>query len=1110
MRSILLLRRNALLSLLLLIFINQAAFTQTTKTVSGTVVNSTTGEPVAGASVRVKGTKSIGGTTGATGEFKISVPASATTLVISSVGFTEMEAPADNTGHIKLVATDATLNDVVVVGYGTQKKATLTGAISVVGGKTMENRGPVANPLAALQGQAPGVIVTRTSGQPGRENWNFQIRGVSSINPSDPLIVLDGVPLQDNGELNTLNPADIDNISFLKDASSAIYGSRAANGVVLITTKKAKGNKFTVQYDGSVSRKLTALMPKLLNIRQWGQGLMQAKVNDYYGVTPPATDQWYEIGYFAANPPDSGYIDITKLPGYVNTANNLYYNGLLMPAFGDVKDFTFFDVNMQKLLWGNATSTQHNLSFSGRNEKSGYRVSIGYMNDGSQLQWGLNGTQRYNLRLNHDYTFSKKAKLETNISLEQQDIQQPSMLGNGGYSALSNYSQPGIPAFSKNGAPYEWGTVYSAPGQLSLGGDNKEYNRRAILNTSFIYNIVNHLTFTGTAGYNQYVQDTRVQQKQIQYYNYAGTIAMNTFPTAGTLGGNGTYYSRSSINDPFYSVIGRMDYRNTFGGVHDVTVMVGTSYEREEYNKFSTTTYDMGNDNTPSLGLGILSSTAGYVTNSEGQTHTALGAYFGRATYGYKNKYLLEVLGRYDGTSKFIEQYRWKPFYGASAAWRVTEESFMKGQTILNELKIRASYGVTGNQAGKQITNYDYMQLLGASAGGPLIGSTTSVTTFTTGTLVSLQRTWEKIKNENIGIDFALLHSRLSGTFEVYQKENTNMLLPRAYPAVLGAPAPYINVGDLKAWGWEGMLSWHDNIGKDFSYNVAVTMTDNQNKLVNYGGTNLINGGYNFAVEGYSLNSIFGLKYAGRIQDQKTLDAYNAAYAPTGSTNNIGLPVPFALTSPAGQMSGLRPGDNMFKDVNGDGKLSVGSSTTNPGDLVYLGRDDPRYSYGVNLGFQWKGIDFLTMFQGVGKRTIFRTSNWRVPYATIFQGQSTAWWDNTWTASNTNAYFPNLHSNTNQGAAINGYNYQPSSWSVENGAYLRLKNLVIGYTIPQSLIRNIKAIQKLRFYFSGSDLWEITHIHDGWDPEDTRTVSAGSNERYPFYRYLTFGANVTF
>ena len=1094
----------AVIVALLILSLPGRVFSQNTP-ITGKVVDAASGQPVAGANVRVKGAKN-GVVTDISGVFRINAPASAI-LVISYVGYAEQEISATvplTDIQLKPVAKD--LSDVVVVGYGTQKKATLTGAITIVGAKEFEDRGPINNPLESLQGQAPGVIVTRTSAQPGRENWGFQIRGASSTNGQNPLVILDGVALQpDNLELNSINPADIDNISFLKDASAAIYGARAAFGVVLITTKRAKSGRPVIQYDGSVSRKLIALQPHLLTVRQWGAGLMQAQINDNYGITPPNTTVWYEAGVFAANPPDSGYIDLTALPGYAGSAAvGLLYNGLQVPLFGDVKDLTYFNTNMQQILWGNATSTQHNLSFSGRNDKSGYRVSFGYLNDGSQLQWGLNGNQRYNIRLNHDYTFSQAVKLETNISLEQNNIQQPSMLSNGGYSALSNYSQPGIPAFSKNGAPYEWGTVYSAPGQLSMGGDNKENNTRVLLNSTLTYNIVKHLTFTGTAGYNTLFQNIGIQQKQIQYYSYSGKIPINTFPTAGTLGGNGTFYAKTFKKDPYYNLIARLEYRNTFNKVHDMSIMVGSSYERDEFDSLSTTTYDLANDNIPSLNLGVASGTAGYIVNIEKQNHYALGSFFGRVTYSYKGKYLLEGLGRYDGSSKFIEANRWKTFYGVSAGWRISEEDFMKGQSILSDLKLRASYGEVGNQGG--IGLYDYVQSLNANSGQALLGSTPVVSVTTAGSLVSLSRTWETVRNENIGIDFSVLQSRLSGSFDYFRKENTNMLLGQTYPGVLGATAPALNIGDLKTWGWEGSLTWRDRVGKDLSYSVSVNMTDNQNKLVHYGGANVLSNGFNPVVEGYPLNSYFGLQYAGRIQTQKQLDAYNSAYAPAASTNNIGLPVPTPLAAPAGQLSGLRPGDNMFKDANGDGKLSIGTNTKNPGDLVYLGKDDPRYSFGVNLGVQWKGFDFLTIFQGILKRTIFRTSNWRVPYGTVFQGQSNAWWGNTWTPDNPNAFFPNLHSNGN--SAINTYNYQISSWSVENGAYLRLKNLVIGYTLPQGVMSRLKSVQKIRFYFSGSDLWEISHIHDGWDPEATRTVA--TNERYPFYRYITFGANVTF
>lgn len=1091
--------------IVLLLLMLQVPAQNNTAPITGKVTDAGTGLPIVGATVRVKGTRTAV-VTDAAGVFHVNAAHSGL-LLISYVGYGEQEiAVSDNLSGIQLKQSGKDLSDVVVVGYGTQKKATLTGAITTVGAKTFEDRGPINNPLESLQGQAPGVIVTRTSAQPGRENWGFQIRGATSTNGQNPLVILDGVALQpDNLTLNSINPADIDNISFLKDASAAIYGARAAFGVVLITTKRAKSGRPILQYDGSVSRKLIALQPRLLSVRQWGAGLMQAQVNDNYGITPPNTNVWYEAGVFAANPPDSGYIDLTALPGYSGSAAvGLLYNGLQVPLFGDVKDLTYFNTNMQKILWGNATSTQHNLSFSGRNEKSGYRVSFGYLNDGSQLQWGLNGNQRYNIRLNHDHSFSQAVKLETNIALEQNNIQQPSMLSNGGYSALSNYSQPGIPAFSKNGQPYEWGTVYSAPGQLSLGGDNKENNTRVLLNSTLTYNIVKHLTFTGTAGYNAFFQNTSVQQKQIQYYSYSGKIPLLTFPTAGTLGGNGSFYNKTFKKDPYYNLIARMEYRNTFNKVHDMSVMVGSSYERDEFDSTSTRTYNLANDNIPSLNLGVASGTAGYVTNGETQNHYALASFFGRATYSYKNKYLLEGLGRYDGSSKFVASNQWKTFYGVSAGWRITEEEFMKSQNILNDLKLRVSYGETGNQGG--IGLYDYVQSLNANAGGPLLGSTPVVSVTTAGSLVSLTRTWETVRNENVGVDFAILQNRLSGSFDYFRKENINMLLGQTYPAVLGATAPALNIGDLKTWGWEGSLTWRDRLGKDLSYSISVNMTDNQNKLVHYGGANVLTNGYNSTVEGYALGSYFGLEYGGRIQTQKQLDAYNAQYAPTASTNNVNLPVPTPLASPAGQLSGLRPGDNMFRDVNGDGKLSIGTNTKNPGDLVYLGRDDPRYSFGINLGVQWKGFDFLTIFQGVGKRTIFRTSNWRVPYGTVFQGQSNAWWGNTWTSDHPNAFFPNLHSNGN--SIINTYNYQISSWSVENGAYLRLKNLVVGYTVPQRLMSRLKSVQKIRFYFSGSDLWEITHIHDGWDPEATRTVS--TNERYPFYRYITFGANVTF
>jgi TonB-dependent SusC/RagA subfamily outer membrane receptor len=306
--------------------------------------------------------------------------------------------------------------------------------------------------------------VTRTSAAPGRENWNFQIRGATSTNGTEPLVIVDGIPLVSLNALNSINPADFESMSFLKDASAAIYGARAAGGVVLITTKKAKSGKPVIQYDGSVSRKKIGLQPHMINVKQFGQGLVDATTNDFYGV-PPTTSQWYKLGQLQLNAPDSGYLDMnvqytmdwaTGKLTYVGTPVSPSSNGA-NPGFGDVKDFTFFNTNWVDVLWGQATSTQHNISVSGRTDKSGYRLSFGYMDDGSLLQWGENSNKRYNVRLSHDYTFSEKLKLESIISLEKNDIVQPTLIG----AVMGQYQQPGFPIATKNGLPYGWGTQYS-------------------------------------------------------------------------------------------------------------------------------------------------------------------------------------------------------------------------------------------------------------------------------------------------------------------------------------------------------------------------------------------------------------------------------------------------------------------------------------------------------------------------------------------------------------------------------------------------------------------------------------------------------------------------
>ena len=1064
----------------------------TAKKITG-VVRNEKGEPLSDVTVTVKGS-SVSAVTDANGRYSINASPNGI-LVFTYVGLGSQEQPIGNNTSIdaSLKVEGSTLGDVVVVGYGTQKKATLTGSVATVNAKTFQDRGPIASPLAALQGQAPGVTVTRSSAQPGREGWNFQVRGASSVNSTEPLVIVDGIPVPSINALNSFNPADIESISFLKDAAAAIYGSRAAGGVVLVTTKRAKKGKAVIEYNGSVSRKRVGLLPSLVDARGWGPMIYEARSGD--GFLP--SDIW---------------IKYSKLFQYA-TANNIELMTLaqaqsalttigLDPAgfFTDVKDFPFFSGTEQSVLWGSATSTEHQLSVSSRGENAGYRLSLGYLDDGSLLQPGNNSNKRYNLRLTHDYNFSPKLKLESNISIEKNDIVQPFRLGD----ILNNGNQPGKPlsGVGVTGLPYIWGSGIqnaSVNAIANYGGDNKEMNTRLNTNFNLTYKLMKDLQLVGAAGYYLLNTDYRSQENIISWYDYAGTTNISNLPSRSS-------YQRGNKKEANYALNGYAEYTKKFGD-HDIKAMAGAQYERFEYNRFIGRTLDV-----PVGVPASLSNSTGDPTTktvAEAQFHTALAGYFGRLNYTYKSKYLFEANARYDGSSKFIEDTRWKFFYGFLAGWRITEEAFMQNQDFINELKLRASYGSAGNQSG--IGNYDYIQFLnlqfstGQTASGfPILGTSPVVRISPTGTLVALDRTWEKLETSNIGLDFSFLRRRLSGTVDYFVKRNNNMLLNRTYPAVLGANAPQGNNGELKTWGWELSLNWSDRIGA-LSYHIGGNISDNQNKLVNFGGQTVIgsgNRGYNTAVEGYPIGTYFGLVYDGRIQTQKELDDYRAFIA----GNNVGIPSGAAAAQANAR---LALGDNKFKDVNGDGKITF------PEDAVELGRDDPRYSYSFNGGVEWKGFDLGFIFQGVGKRTLIRDGNWRIPAGVIFQAQNAAFVDQWWTPTRTDAVLPRISTT----GTINNYNYFPSDWVVENGSYLRLKNLVIGYTVPRNITQRAK-IDRLRIYFSGNDLWETSKIKDGWDPETTRTVSNGGDaennnistfsQRYPFYRYLTFGVNLTF
>ncbi len=1019
--------------------------------VAGRITDSS-GVPLPGVTVVVKGTAS-GTITDSDGKYSLtSVPGSAT-LQFSFVGMETKEIPVAGKPVINVTMTEETvgIEEVVAVGYGTRKKATLTGSVATVGTTSLQEKGNLSSPLQALQGQVPGVMITRASTAPGDESWSMNLRGSSSVNSMEPLIIIDGVAYNSVNDMRLLNPSDIESINFLKDGAAAIYGSRAAGGVVLITTKKGKSGEVKVEYEGTMSAKKVGLMPAMMNIDQWADGVMTALEND-----DNTSNVWYSFAQLA-KAYKGRYIDLSESANPFGTA-----------AFTDVSDFVFCNDDWLGALFGTGYSTEHNVSVSGGTDRSSYRLSLGYLYDGSTLQYGNNNNQRYTFRMNNTYRFTDRASLESSISYNRQEQVAPTEIG----SVLTvSMPMPGLPLKTLDGKPYAWGTWGSPVAKVEQGGGNKLSVSALSISETLKYSIFDWLDANANMGYNTSTASRDITSNSITYYNYTGTTEVLVSPTQAN-----SYYKQTNAKTNFYSVSGYLNTRQTFAGNHNFSLMIGSQYEFKDYTYFGVKVLDT------QKGLEIVNG-AGEITLSgdEEKYQTANTSIFGRFNYDFKSKYLLEFNARYDGSSKFLPENRWAFFFGTSGGWRISQENFLKNVRWINDLKLRVSYAEMGNQSG--ISNYDGVQLYSLeSSTGAYIGNSKLSYIKTSGTLASTSRSWERIKNYNIGADFSMLNQRLTGTVDAFLKRNNNMLVSVTFPSVLGDDAPKANAGKFKDWGGEGSINWRDKIGK-VSYHAGGVLSFARNKLVYYGGTSVLSSGYTSTQQGYPLSSIFGLRYGGKIQDEAQLQAYLSKYY---ENNGIGMP------------SNLRAGDNMYCDLNNDGKLDEK-------DYEYLGSDTPEISYSFNLGAGWKGFDLNILFQGAANRFVYRNiDNWVVPFRANYTNTTTQSTGRTWSEKNPNAYYAPYTNDNN----INNYNYQASSLTSEDGRYLRLKNVTLGYTFPGNLLSQVHYISGIRIYLTGTDLWEYKKIENGWDPEAKRDASG--TQRYPFTRNYTIGVNLTF
>lgn len=1087
-----------------------------TGTASG-VVTDEQGEPLIGVTVQVKG-GSVGTSTDIDGAFNIK-DAAGKTLVFSYVGYKTIEVKAGENMKVTMTEDSALLDEVVVVGYGVQKKASLTGAVSQVGEKAFADKGTTTNPLADLQGQIPGMTVTRGSSAPGREGWEFKIRGESSVNNTSALVIVDGVP----GNLDDLNPDDIENVSVLKDASAAIYGARAAGGVVLVTTKRGthSGKRPTVTYSGNVTWKVSDPQVQWMTLQQWARCIEETQYNT--GISNGTLSVFEKVG---AMPYAAIYAMKTMDPNFMGTVQSYAALGGNADAIADIG---FIDSDQYSDTFGNAFSQSHTISVSGGSDVARYNVSLGYMYDGTPLKFDIEEkSRRYNARANNDFKITKWFDLATTIAFSRRENTRPLNNPSG-----VNGNPPGSPIFTSDGQhAFGWLNNYSDVAVAKLGGTWKETYNETVVNLRPTFHILPGLDLVGTVGYT--IKDWTRQETQLKNYMYN----WNNEKIETMMRPNDNRFTRYNRSAKYQIYQGYLNYLGDFGtdGTHNINVMLGASYERDDSESTESKLLNLADGFLESLQSSYNPDTSKVEFKDDKYT-TALASYFGRINYDYQGRYLVELLGRYDGSSKFVRGKKWKGFYGASAGWRISEEKFMRDITWLSNLKIRASYGETGNQSG--IGNYDFIGNIKTSVNGSNttsagifgpIGSAAPQQTLWQDNVIALDRTWEVVKNTNIGLDFAVLNGRLSGTFEYFWKTNDNMLVGVTYPGVFGAKAPSTNSGKLTVKGWELQLDWRDRIG-EVTYNVGFNLSDARNKLVSMPNTlGYTQNGITKYREGYELNSMFGFEFVKLIENDQELASYKAM-----------------LDAADGQALGydtslLGVGDAMYADLDGDGNIDYD-------DVKLLGSKNPRYSFSLNLGANWKGIDFNAIFQGVGQNKIIRDeTSLTAPGRNGYQIQGGQWYDKTWgydlgsdprmvgqtidyytvdasgnvvptTVTTTAADYRKPYNDPYNAVPrwnwpLHGYNYLYSDawYRLQNMAYCRLKNLTVGYTLPETLTSKI-GIQKVRVYFTGTDLFTIKFNKDKTDPENTATNPLGGTSganAYPFYRSYTVGLNLTF
>jgi TonB-linked SusC/RagA family outer membrane protein len=1029
--------------------------------VSGKVTDSL-GNPIQGVTVKIIG-KNIGTATDAKGEFTLTASEN-DKLQFSFVGYETQTIAVNGRREIDVAMVQSLnrLNDVVVVGYGTQKKVDLTGSIATVSSEKLDSR-PLVNLGDGLEGLIPNLNVNLGNGQPGT-GATYNIRGLTTISGNStgsgsPLILVDGV----QRDPNLIDPNDVASVTVLKDAASAaIYGGRAAYGVILITTKTGKKGKTQISYTGNYTTSRPTDLPEYVNsdgyIKLFNSAQRTGALTGGYTSSDPYTelDSTMAAAYRAdpANNPDA----------YPDPGNPIRYRYV-------------GNTDWVKVLYpGWAPQQEHHLSVSGGEGKTTYSANLGYF-----TQDGLEkvANQIYkritpNLKINSDIATWLTVNLNMSMTHIDNNASAPTWIGQGG-AWIPGDLRPLMPVYNPDRHFSGQGNYTNPVAVITNSGRDKTYANDFWTTGRVILKPVNHLTITGDYTWNSYANFEKANIIPFNEYGVNGTF-LDIFPWTNP---SGVIENRQNNN--YTALNAYATYENTFNEKHYFKALIGYNQEYQHYQLSNSRARNLIDPALPAIGAN--NDTKPVVGGTE--TESALVGTFFRLNYIYNKKYLLEINGRYDGTSRFQPTNRYTFSPSVSAGWNIADESFMGSlKYSFNELKIRASYGELPNQLAPAGTissgaQYPYIATMPTGTVGYLFNNQPGVTVGTPG-LISPTFTWEKVQTKNIGLDYSLLDNKLSGSFDYFITDTKNMIVrSQQLPAVLGTSAPPTNSANLQTKGWELSITWNDRVANNqLHYSATLGLSDNYSTITKYSGnpTKSLSDYY----PGEKLGNIWGF----------ITDGFYKTDAEAAAIDNSAL---------AGYT--WLAGDIKYEDLNKDNKIDRGTNTVaNPGDRKIIGNATPRYKFGLNINLDYKGFDFAAFIQGVLKRDFdptgsnvfnpFPYDEWGIPYGYAM---------NYWTPDNPNAYFARPR--------FAGYgNEQTQTKFLQSAAYGRVKQLTLGYSLPHQLISKWK-IERVRAYVTGANLITVTSLFKGFDPEIVNF--GGGYNTYPINKSVSFGLQVT-